>query len=302
MLLIPFAASVLLDPRKGDRIIDSCVVAGIVCIILSAIGPIANVYDLGERKGWFFSLHSAALLMIGISPFILIKFIQAHGKWKFLYAIVGTSLLATIFFTFVRSAWIGILVQIWTVIILVGRGRKFRLFMFFLLGMALSAGYVFMYSLDLEKRLADLTYEDTPFYYRHMGSGRIGFWEDILAAFWDAPFEEKIFGLGFRSGIFATEIGVGAHNDFIDILSNNGVFGVGLMIWLIVRLYKAGRRLSHCNLYIDMAWIYWGVFWTFIVVAFINGIIFYVGTMWYISTFIGLAYARLRFNPLEAFP
>jgi hypothetical protein len=292
MLLIPFTTSVLSDPIKEDRLIDSCVIAGIICIILLYVGPIEGTYGLGGRKGWFFSLHNAALLMVGISPFILVRFIQTTGKWKLTYGIVCFSLFTSIFFTFVRSAWVASLTQFFSLFIMGRKGRKTVFFL--LLALIIPAFFIFIQSQEVEKRMADLIYQDTPFYYRHIGSGRLGFWEDISITFWDSSFIEKIVGNGFRAGIFATEIGVGGHNDFIDLLYNNGLFGLGLMLWLIGGLFKIGKRLSGGFLNGDLARVYWGVFWGFIIVAFVNGIIFYVGTMWYISAFIGLACARLR--------
>jgi O-antigen ligase len=197
------------------------------------------------------------------------------------------------FLTLVRSAWVAILIQIVTLFILARKRRKILFILLFAL--IIPAFFIFTQFPEMEKRMTDLAYQDTPFYYRHIGSGRIGFWEDITVAFWNSPFMEKVVGNGFRSSIFATEIGVGAHNDFIDLLLNNGVLGLGIMLWIIGGLFKIGKKLSRTLENRGLAWIYWSVFWGFITVAFINGIIFYVGAMWYISVFVGLACAELRF-------
>ena len=60
-----------------------------------------------------------------------------------------------------------------------------------------------------------------------------------LGYFWEHP----IFGNGV--GSFLVHRGIYSHNVVTDILCEAGIFGLGLMIFVLIRLFRSAVRLYH---------------------------------------------------------
>ncbi|MFX0195829.1 MAG: O-antigen ligase family protein [Candidatus Hodarchaeota archaeon] len=300
MLLIPFTSSVFSSDKASQRLIKSCAISALVCIFVFLIGPVEVHYSLGERKGWFYSLHNAGLLMSAISPFILLQILQSKGARRCFYIFVEIALFAAIFSTFARSAWLAISIQIGITFFLWRKQKTIKFLL--MLSMIIIAILILMPPRELTQRFSDMSYINDPYNYRKLGSGRVGFWEDNIYAFLNSSLSEKLFGRGFRSSTFVTEIEVGAHNDFVDLLSNNGLVGLALYSWFIIRLFALGKSLSRSPQNDSISHIFWAVFLSFLITALINGMLFYVGAMWYTAGFIGISYAKLRhWDKLKAY-
>lgn len=121
------------------------------------------------------------------------------------------------------------------------RTKKKKLYLF--LGSLLVAGmmmYLYSYiigklNLDIIARLNDLKND--------WGSGRNIIYEDVWAAIKTTPFMERFFGYGYN-GVFLTgAASLSAHNDFLEVLYDYGLFGFALYISFIVTLIKYNVKI-----------------------------------------------------------
>ena len=72
-------------------------------------------------------------------------------------------------------------------------------------------------------------------------SNRAQMYRRALGFFWEHP----IFGNGV--GSFLVHRGIYSHNAVTDILCEAGIFGLGLMIFVLIRLFRSAARLYHCG-------------------------------------------------------
>lgn len=93
------------------------------------------------------------------------------------------------------------------------------------------------YTLD-ESQFGDLLYRIT--------SGRSLIWETILRAYKNLPFSKQFFGSGFgftnrlsMAAAINREVGLYAHNDFVEILATHGILGIILYIFAFAILFSA---------------------------------------------------------------
>jgi O-antigen ligase len=122
------------------------------------------------------------------------------------------------------------------------RMKKKRLY--FLLGSLLVAGlmmYLYSYiieelNLDIIVRLNNLKSD--------WGSGRNIIYEDVWAAIIKStPFMERFFGYGYNGVFLTNAASLSAHNDFLEVLYDYGLFGFALYISFIVTLIKYNVKI-----------------------------------------------------------
>lgn len=123
------------------------------------------------------------------------------------------------------------------------RMKKKKKRLYLLLGSLLVAGlmmYLYNYlvevlNLDIIVRLNNLKSD--------WGSGRNIIYEDVWAAIKSTPFMERFFGYGYN-GVFLTgAASLSAHNDFLEVLYDYGLFGFALYISFIVWLIRYNAKM-----------------------------------------------------------
>lgn|SRR5690606_31179457 len=73
---------------------------------------------------------------------------------------------------------------------------------------------------------------------KDQGSGRLGLWENVIELFRKTPFEYKIFGHSHNTVQLTTDMGLSAHNDFLEALYDYGIVGFILLLLIFLTLLK----------------------------------------------------------------
>jgi len=85
------------------------------------------------------------------------------------------------------------------------------------------------------------------------GSGRTRVWSIVLEHIEQREFGQQLFGEGplaviaLTSENFNLVKGIGAHNEWLDVLMASGLVGVSLLIWFYVNVFTLARRLLRVN-------------------------------------------------------
>ena len=116
------------------------------------------------------------------------------------------------------------------------RMKKKKKRLYLLLGSLLVAGlmmYLYNYlvevlNLDIMVRMNNLKSD--------WGSGRNIIYEDVWAAIKSTSFMERFFGYGYNGVFLTNAASSSAHNDFLEVLYDYGLFGFALYISFIVTL------------------------------------------------------------------
>jgi O-antigen ligase len=123
------------------------------------------------------------------------------------------------------------------------RMKKKKKRLYLLLGsllVALLMMYLYSYTkeelnLDIIVRLNNLKSD--------WGSGRNIIYEDVWAAIKSTPFMERFFGYGYNGVFLTNAASLSAHNDFLEVLYDYGLFGFALYISFIVKLIKYNVKI-----------------------------------------------------------
>lgn len=288
--------------KKIDKLINVCVLAAIITVFIFflqwALGHAYTTYgeDIGQRVGWFMGGNAAGLVLLGTFPFVLFRAFQVQGIKQVFYIGLIIAVAACVFFTFFRTNWIVFLIQI-TVIIFLKRQQIKRSFLILSIAFVTLSYLVTTERYAVEERLEDFYYleESNPLVHRRVGSGRYGIWQDNIDAFVQAPIFTKMLGQGMRGSALVTG-GWDAHNDFLSILSNNGLIGLFVYLWFLFTLFKTGRALSRTATsayHQNIACLFWIVFISWLARAVLTGTIFSPNGMWYIAAAIGITNTAL---------
>ena len=119
--------------------------------------------------------------------------------------------------------------------------KKKRLYLF--LGSLLVAGLMMslyhylleVMNLDIIVRLNSLNSD--------LGSGRIIIYEDVWSAIKSTPFIERFLGYGYNGVFLTNAANTSAHNDFLEVLYDYGLFGFVLYISFIITLIKYNLKI-----------------------------------------------------------
>lgn len=246
-----------------------------------------------QRFGWFGGPNAAGFLLLGIFPFIILQLLRVRSRMRIFHIALVVSVAITVFITYFRTNWIIFLIQIFVLLIYKRKELKRSLFVVFVLLIVL--GFLITpQKYAVEARIDDFHYlqEGDPLVARRAGSGRVGIWQDNIDAFKNA----SLFTIFLGRGMGASRRIEGrheAHNDFINILSNNGLIGLVLYLWLLISIFKMGRRLSVAaptQQSQNVACCFWMVYIGWVVRAILTGTIFSPSGMWYVVAAIGMTY------------
>lgn len=77
-----------------------------------------------------------------------------------------------------------------------------------------------------------------------MGSGRPRMWLNDLNVFAGAPIDQKLAGVGIgNKGEFSAQERLYGHNDWLELLTQTGIVGLLLFLWIQVSLFRVIRHL-----------------------------------------------------------
>jgi hypothetical protein len=83
------------------------------------------------------------------------------------------------------------------------------------------------------------------------GSGRTSLWPIVLNHVERREFGQQLFGEGPLAILAVTRenysVGIGAHNDWLDVLMAAGLVGVSLHTWFFVNIFTLAKRLLRVN-------------------------------------------------------
>jgi len=296
IVLIFLVAEIFTTEAQIRKLINACIFAAVVAsaIVILNIGSTSETggYGVGEQFGGFLGGHAAALMLVVLFPFLILRRSQSSGRAQILYTIIALAMVTAIFLTFVRSAWIGLLVQI---ILLSPKNQKKSFRYLRMMILMLIVILVFTELRNIEQRWSDVEYMWTPGMTRAAGSGRIWIWHEYAKVFLKSPLNTKVFGYGLGT-IGQIGVPLGGHNDFIDLIISTGTLGVGLYIFFLLKIKKLINILkeqSNSSMKTDIAQMLRMIFYSYLVIAIVNGNIYNLSSMWYIGGALGIGYSLL---------
>lgn len=308
-LFINLAAMVVLDTegalcKKRMNIICWCM---IMALLLPSILFLKNYFqgvhvEMGgiERYSTFGSVvNTFSYYLLAVFPICLFFYSNSVKKSeKIFWFVVMAILLFFIYKTYTRNVWIGIAILIfaWNLI------RKNFKIIFCLLGVSI---LLIIFDDSVQDRFKDIFVflEGKSFYELdpRLLSNRIGIWQENLRWFFQkSTIIEKLFGNGFDIarkipnphpyGIYGSE----AHNNYLALLMNTGIFGLVTYCLYISCLVQESLKLLRRtkDIYFkNLAQIFMSVVFTYIVVCFFTHMIWKVNFQYFFSTLAGLVIA-----------
>lgn len=225
------------------------------------------------------SLFAQMLLSINQVFFVvlLLPFAFLIKKKSLKYFILFLGLLATLL-SFKRSAmtFVTPILSIAIYYDFIKKSRN-RMLKGFFIGVAILffTFFIFMY-LDsithgyITDRLIMLEFDE--------GSGRIDIYQTVWEAFQKKNWENQLFGAGHNAvrnklNIKSYEIALSAHNDFLEILYDYGIIGLGLYFLFIVRILQRTFLLRKVNIEYYLAHL--AVLIIFIIMSMVSHLILY---------------------------
>ena len=311
IIILIWVVTVFDSEEKIDKLTKACVFAAIisVCVILlqriTGGGHYMYGQEIEQRFGWFVGPNAAGLVLLGTFPFVLFRTFQLKGLKQFFYLVLIVAVAMSVFFTFFRTNWIIFIIQILVMVVLKRKQMKASLFVFVLI-LVVSGFLGTTQRYAVEERFDDFYYleETNPLVHRRAGSGRYGIWQDNIDAFAEAPLFTKMIGRGMKGSIIVS--GREAHNDFIGVLSNNGIIGLIIYLWFLYTLFNTGRQLSKTATspyHQNIASIFWIVFISWLARAILTGTILNPNGMWYVAAVIGITNTALVIqNKKQGYP
>ncbi|MEW6607262.1 MAG: O-antigen ligase family protein [bacterium] len=190
-------------------------------------GDTSSTFGFNRIFATFMNPNSYSVyLMIPLS--IAFTFLLQSGIKKPGYSLLSLVLGVSIFLTFTRTAWIGVLFMILTISIL-----KYRRL---LIIMPLILAFLIVVIPVIPQRFSDIF--NPLSYWRNPLETRFWLWQGTFSFFFDKPF------LGYGLGAFeslaleALNSPKYAHNDYLRLLLETGILGLGAYLLLLFTLIK----------------------------------------------------------------
>lgn len=299
-LLMLLLIEVIKTKTDIDKIINAGAFASIVPIAVSCYGIISRkgtgiFYAPPEvaEVGWYSPGNPAGLVLMSVLPFILFNSLNYNNKYSkiFLFLLIGA--IVGIFFTFMRTAWIALLLFLVTLSMLKGWARYLIFFTAFMVAMTFLSPSV---QEVLKRRTTDIRISYMTGDYRSLGDGRLHIWMSNIEYWYNLSTFNKFFGAGVGNNVFATG-DYGSHNDFIMLLVDTGLIGLFFYSIFLFRLFKswiALLKISKENYYRNLAYCGIPLFIAFISMSFTNGQLPMLQSQLYVAGFLALGPAALR--------
>ena len=243
ILMIPHFALVLLafyslSDRRNNICSKILLLTFYVCLAVN-LYSIIQFQFMGNRR----PLASDIYFSLALFPFTLILL-----NSKFLKGITTLGMFAAVFFSGKRTGLIAFLLAIICYYLLEGRvegkkslGKRIHIIVNILLLVSLfyimSAKIDNIYNLGIYKRLLSV-FDDG-------GSGREDIYITVWNAFCDAPLTKKLFGHGRYASENITF--ARAHNDFLEILYDYGIFAFLFFVGFYLTLFSTLTKMIRNN-------------------------------------------------------
>ncbi len=251
-------------------------------------------YELSFRL-WSTTPHPNVYAMYLVMLSILVTSIllqeRSSLKKKGLFLLLAL-LLSSLIFTYMRGAWIGLILAM----LVLGILKHRKLLFLAPLGVVLAI-HIFP---SILQRFAPI-FDPNSFQYTSLG-WRIRMWMLSFNYFLQNP----VFGLGFGNYIFVyhkmMELYMAAHNDYLRILVETGMVGFSCFIWMLWSLLKMGIKAYQKwdNSYYQHICLGFLALWVAYVVMSIADNYFNQGTIqWYFWTYAALVTRIYMIKPGE---
>jgi putative inorganic carbon (HCO3(-)) transporter len=287
---------VLKDEKSIQRMAYVLILSCLIPIITSFSQIFTNI-DLNQVMGLepAFRLratmtHSNAyafyLVMILVMTLSVILQQKSFSKRFFLFFLL-IGLLLSLVFTYARGAWISLIFAI----LVLGIFKHHKLLFFVPLGII---GMLFLFPFIVQRfepLLDPSQYQYTSF------AWRIDLWGKSIDYFLHNPF----WGIGFGNFIFV-EYGLvgayaGAHNDYLRILVETGIFGflvylalIGDLLILSIQAYNKSNNSFHKSLCLGFI----GIWVAYVILSLTENLFNHGGIQWYFWAFAGLVSSIYR--------
>lgn len=234
VFVVPTLVAELPAPKRLLRMF--LVVVGIVyvTILLQPLGLLAyRSFDSGgiqRATGLYYHPWDVARYLVVAMPLLLVALADksTFGAERWAYRALFLATVAVTYFTFLKMAWIAVLVEVLLWFVLTRQPRKALLIgaLVVLIVAFPARDFVFTVFGDLGKLGSTETRGQAL-------SGRVTIWEGYLAGLRDASPEELLIGQGFEPASMVKE-GAMTHNDYLRVLVMNGIVGFVAYVALIV--------------------------------------------------------------------
>lgn len=229
--VFPFLFGVIVPPSSSDT------------LDLTAFGGA----DVNSFIGLFQKVHTASITLSAslIIVIALFKFYYWNSSFFFKFYLLCIILGGgyALYITYVRTGYLMFVVGF--VILFFPRKVKFSQAFVFLLSIFLvfiSFFYIIQENEVFRARLLDER-KNSNNLYESAGSGRLVIWENSLRLFSESNLLEKVLGVGFDNLLdhqrATTGIRVFSHNQFIDSLVIDGLFGFSILVLFLFSIYKS---------------------------------------------------------------
>ena len=190
--------------------------------------------------------HSMTLLLIALVLFVEFSRREKQEGWQGgrliipLFALLGLVALYCLYMSQVRTALVGII--IFTSIYLYFRNKRFLIYA--IAAFAAIATTTVPFWLPALLPEVAMQQPGTELDSENLGSGRPRMWRNDLTVFASLPIDQKLAGVGIGSR-FSGETGqvLYGHNDWLELLTQTGIVGVGLFAMLQLLIFLAILRL-----------------------------------------------------------
>lgn len=214
--------------------------------VLHSTTAIGGGDSLNRLTGLYFDpLSLTRYFLIGL-PFLLLKITSPDTKnGKFLYFVLFLGVVYVIFFSFYRAMWIVFFIQLigWFIL-----QRKWKIVALITIG-----GIIGIKTILASDMLSSFWTPLTQLFnfsentFTSALGGRIGLWGIQLHHFSNSSWIERLFGNGLASTISISEKYIpfhssrgtyASHNDFIRVLMENGLIGLGAYVSILLIFFK----------------------------------------------------------------
>ncbi|MCB9766071.1 MAG: O-antigen ligase family protein [Alphaproteobacteria bacterium] len=256
--LLMFLVSTLMDTHRRRRAFMILITAA------SSVTLSVSLYHLatGQRFthfrqgyyrliGGYANLHNHGLFLLVINTLFFFWFMASTRRRHKMLALLGGALsLICLYYTFVRTAMVGLAVFLLVFLVL---ERRWSL----LAGAMVAAVGLLLTNASLQDRFYDIiaVFSEDDGSKRTLGSGRIGIWTSSIAEFLKRPPMDILMGLGLGGHYEVTDAyadlyrstkkreNLDSHNDYLTLLFQLGPIAVACYLYLQGIVIRRGLEL-----------------------------------------------------------
>jgi O-antigen ligase len=248
VFVVPVIMDELPGPRRLLQLFMVVIAAVYVTILLQPLGiiPYRSFEDSGLSRatGFYYHPWDVARYLVIAMPLLLALLEEraTRGAERWAYRLLLAATLVVTYVTFLKAAWIVVLLEIVVFYWLVGKHRR-ALLVFAVIALVVA----FPARQATFQTFSDLAKLGDPQHRGEALSGRVSLWSAEWASLEAANPLELLIGQGLSPTVLQ-ETGAAPHNDFLRIVIMNGIIGLlayaSLILAALHMLRKAVRRLA----------------------------------------------------------